>query len=354
MLTYLPVQRRCARDCSGKLALKDRAHTRPVALAIGQDREGRRHRLPRYFYEVPSHAEAKTIRYARPRRRHQRCTLSVSSRSSPIALRSWSSRARARPPISLRALRVARVAGEVLLARVRQRAVRGSAIAVFHADGEKAGPAEVQPEVAGGLQHLAVGEPGDGLQADVGVGADVEAAAQAALLHRARCNSAALTAAVLIAFELVLTHWFYLYIVWFAAFVFVALFALRSDAPTLFDLRCYVREELVDWLQRTQPQALPRARFEGATLLGLGAGFALSSTIVRVIASPAPVSATRWMPHSAACSSRAISASAFFTRAVSCAGMTLITTTVASRPMMTITTISSTSVKPASFSSTPG
>ncbi len=39
--------------------------------------------------------------------------------------------------------------------------------------------------------------------------------------------------------------------------------ASAKDAPTLFDLRCYVREELVDWLQRTQPGALPRARFEG-------------------------------------------------------------------------------------------
>ncbi len=39
--------------------------------------------------------------------------------------------------------------------------------------------------------------------------------------------------------------------------------ASAKDAPTLFDLRCYVREELVDWLQRTQPGALPRARVEG-------------------------------------------------------------------------------------------
>ncbi len=39
--------------------------------------------------------------------------------------------------------------------------------------------------------------------------------------------------------------------------------ASAKDAPTLFDLRCYVREELVDWLQRTQPTALPRSRFEG-------------------------------------------------------------------------------------------
>lgn len=47
-------------------------------------------------------------------------------------------------------------------------------------------------------------------------------------------------------------------------YVRVRALASARDAPTLFDLRCYVREELVDWLQRTQPHALPRARFEGA------------------------------------------------------------------------------------------
>ena len=36
---------------------------------------------------------------------------------------------------------------------------------------------------------------------------------------------AALTAAVLIGFEIVLTHWFYLYIPWFTPFVTFALFA---------------------------------------------------------------------------------------------------------------------------------
>ncbi|SDS91395.1 Small-conductance mechanosensitive channel [Paraoerskovia marina] len=33
-----------------------------------------------------------------------------------------------------------------------------------------------------------------------------------------------------------------------------------ADAPTLFDLRCYVREGMVDWLQRAAPEALPRVR----------------------------------------------------------------------------------------------
>ena len=37
-----------------------RALLRPGEMV--KDREGRRHRLPRYFYEIPSHAEAKSIR----------------------------------------------------------------------------------------------------------------------------------------------------------------------------------------------------------------------------------------------------------------------------------------------------
>lgn len=32
------------------------------------------------------------------------------------------------------------------------------------------------------------------------------------------------------------------------------------DAPTLFDLRCFVREAMVTWLQRTMPSALPVQR----------------------------------------------------------------------------------------------
>ncbi|WP_448058922.1 mechanosensitive ion channel domain-containing protein [Cellulomonas hominis] len=47
---------------------------------------------------------------------------------------------------------------------------------------------------------------------------------------------------------------------------YVRLRALASavDAPTLFDLRCYVREGLVVWLQREAPGALPRVRLEQA------------------------------------------------------------------------------------------
>lgn len=42
------------------------------------------------------------------------------------------------------------------------------------------------------------------------------------------------------------------------------------DAPTLFDLRCFVREGLVEWLQTEAPHALPRTRLEG---LARGGGF---------------------------------------------------------------------------------
>ncbi len=53
---------------------------------------------------------------------------------------------------------------------------------------------------------------------------------------------------------------------------YVRLRALASavDAPTLFDLRCYVREGLVAWLQSAAPQGLPRTRIEtGAGVPGL-------------------------------------------------------------------------------------
>jgi small-conductance mechanosensitive channel len=38
--------------------------------------------------------------------------------------------------------------------------------------------------------------------------------------------------------------------------------ASAVDAPTLFDLRCYVREGLVEWAQSQAPQAIPRSRWE--------------------------------------------------------------------------------------------
>jgi CHASE2 domain-containing sensor protein len=53
--------------------------------------------------------------------------------------------------------------------------------------------------------------------------------------RRSPLQLAALTAAVLIGFELVLTHWFYLYIPWFFPFVAFALLATgrRSDVERI-------------------------------------------------------------------------------------------------------------------------
>lgn len=41
--------------------------------------------------------------------------------------------------------------------------------------------------------------------------------------------------------------------------------ASAADAPTLWDLRCAVREGLVAWLQREHPEALPRTRWESSS-----------------------------------------------------------------------------------------
>jgi Glycosyltransferase family 87 len=58
-------------------------------------------------------------------------------------------------------------------------------------------------------------------------------------------QTAALGAAVLIAVQLVATHWFYLYIVWFVPFVFVALFAAHGRAPREPDAEAAVEREPV-------------------------------------------------------------------------------------------------------------
>jgi small-conductance mechanosensitive channel len=50
--------------------------------------------------------------------------------------------------------------------------------------------------------------------------------------------------------------------------------ASAADAPTLWDLRCAVREGLVAWLQREHPEALPRTRWESAPAAADGAGAA--------------------------------------------------------------------------------
>ena len=44
--------------------------------------------------------------------------------------------------------------------------------------------------------------------------------------------------------------------------VHVRILVTAKDAPTLFDLRCLVRERMIDWLQRETPEALPVQRVE--------------------------------------------------------------------------------------------
>jgi small-conductance mechanosensitive channel len=45
-------------------------------------------------------------------------------------------------------------------------------------------------------------------------------------------------------------------------FVHVRILVTARDAPTLFDLRCYVRERMIDWLQSSNEGGLPRHRVE--------------------------------------------------------------------------------------------
>ncbi|GMA87398.1 hypothetical protein GCM10025868_26480 [Angustibacter aerolatus] len=48
------------------------------------------------------------------------------------------------------------------------------------------------------------------------------------------------------------------------SFVTLRVLVSGRDGPTVFDLRCEVREALVGWLQSEHPQALPRMRYEQA------------------------------------------------------------------------------------------
>ncbi|GLJ80997.1 mechanosensitive ion channel family protein [Microbacterium imperiale] len=58
-----------------------------------------------------------------------------------------------------------------------------------------------------------------------------------------------------------------------AGYVRVRILVTAKDAPTLFDLRCLVREAMVTWVQRTMPQAVPvqRVMMTDATASGSGA-----------------------------------------------------------------------------------
>ncbi|MCU1480327.1 MAG: putative small-conductance mechanosensitive channel [Subtercola sp.] len=47
-----------------------------------------------------------------------------------------------------------------------------------------------------------------------------------------------------------------------AGYVRIRILVTAVDAPTLFDLRCYVRESMVSWVQQVSPQTVPHARVE--------------------------------------------------------------------------------------------
>jgi hypothetical protein len=40
---------------------------------------------------------------------------------------------------------------------------------------------------------------------------------------------------------------------------------ILASSKQSFDLRCEIREQLIDWLQREHPEALPRQRSEAVT-----------------------------------------------------------------------------------------
>ena len=45
-------------------------------------------------------------------------------------------------------------------------------------------------------------------------------------------------------------------------YVRVRILVTAVDAPTLFDLRCFIREEMVEWLQTQDPASIPRTRVQ--------------------------------------------------------------------------------------------
>ncbi len=55
-----------------------------------------------------------------------------------------------------------------------------------------------------------------------------------------------------------------------SSFVHVRVLVSGADGPTVFDLRCHVREALVRWLQAEHPHALPHLRTEGAAVRSTG------------------------------------------------------------------------------------
>jgi small-conductance mechanosensitive channel len=62
-------------------------------------------------------------------------------------------------------------------------------------------------------------------------------------------------------------------------FVHVRILVSASDSPTLFDLRCFVREAMVQWIQTQNPQTMPRTRITvGGDEIGPSTGPAAAKT----------------------------------------------------------------------------
>lgn len=59
----------------------------------------------------------------------------------------------------------------------------------------------------------------------------------------------------------------------------VRLLLSAKDGPTLFDLRCEIREGMLDWIRRNQPEALVRQRILPVAPLELAAGASMAEVI---------------------------------------------------------------------------
>jgi small-conductance mechanosensitive channel len=59
----------------------------------------------------------------------------------------------------------------------------------------------------------------------------------------------------------------------------VRLLMSAKDGPTLFDLRCEIRESMIDWIRRNQPEALVRSRLVPVSPVELAAGPSMADAI---------------------------------------------------------------------------
>ena len=59
----------------------------------------------------------------------------------------------------------------------------------------------------------------------------------------------------------------------------VRLLMSARDGPTLFDLRCAMREHMLDWIRREMPEALVRRRTLQVAPVELAAGPSISEAV---------------------------------------------------------------------------